>query len=177
MVVWIIGLAGAGKSSIGQAVYQQLRAQDPATVLLDGDHFRQVMGGDLGHSLGEREENGWRMCRLSQWLDSQGVNVVACVLSNFPEQQAWNRKHLDRYFEVYVDVPMEVLEARDQKRLYSGARTGAVRNVVGVDLPFNTPASPDMVVRNDGPRENITQIAREIVSAISERWPAEGDKG
>ncbi len=166
MVIWLIGLAGAGKSSIGQALAAQLRSRGVAAVLLDGDRFRDVVDDGLGHSTGERRINGMRMCRMSQFLEEQGVAVVACVLSNFPEQQEWNRQHLTRYLEVFIDVPMHVLEERDQKQLYSGARLGTIKNVVGIDIPFVRPPSPDLVLTNDGA---ISAQVDPILHALRER--------
>jgi len=37
------------------------------------------------------------------------------------------------------------LAARDGKGLYGGCRRGAIRHVVGVDIPFTPPARPDLV--------------------------------
>lgn len=167
MVIWLIGLSGAGKTTIGRKVYKILRERDSATVFLDGDHFREIMGEDLGHSLEDREKNGWRMCKMSSWLDQQRIDVVACVLSNFPDQQNWNRTHMQSYFEVYVEVPMAVLEARDQKGLYSGAKEGRLKNVVGVDLPFLPPVNPDLVIRNDEDGGDTDSLAEQIVSSIA----------
>lgn len=165
MIVWIIGLAGAGKTVIGRELYGLWKETDKATVFLDGDHVREIMGNDLGHTLEDRRANGWRICRLCQYLDRQGINVVCSILSLFPEQQAWNRKHYSGYLEVFVDVPMEVLAARDQKGLYSGARAGTIKNVAGFDIPFTPPANVDMTVSNGGALADVPGIASAIYAA------------
>jgi cytidine diphosphoramidate kinase len=139
MVIWIVGLAGAGKTTVGRGVVAKLRAGGRQVVLLDGDQMRDVTGNDLGHSPADRAENGRRIARLCGVLAGQGFDVVACVLSNDPTQQARNRADLPGYFEVLLDTPREVLEARDKKGLYSGAAAGTVRDVVGVDIPFARP--------------------------------------
>lgn len=169
MVIWLIGLAGSGKTTIGRALYERMKAANPATVLLDGDHVREIMGDDLGHSLEDRERNGRRICNLCQFFDSQGIDVVACVLSLFPEQQEWNRSHLSDYFEVFIDVPMKVLEQRDQKKLYSGAREGRIKNVVGMDIRFDPPAKPDLIIVNGEPREDFTAPVENILTALAQR--------
>lgn len=171
MVIWLIGLAGAGKTSIGRAVYAQLKRRNPATVFLDGDHVRAIMGEDLGHSIEDRRRNGWRICRLCEYFDSQDIDVVCCILSLFHDQQRWNREKLRRYFEVFVDVPMKVLEARDQKGLYSAARAGTTRNVAGIDIPFKPPETPDLVIANSEPVSDFTSVATDIVAAADRRHP------
>ena len=58
----------------------------------------------------DRRRNAERICRLCRFLDAQGIDVVCAILSLFHESQEWNRKHYSRYFEVYLDVPMDELE-------------------------------------------------------------------
>lgn len=164
MVVWIIGLAGAGKTTIGREVHARLKSRNRATVLIDGDTIRSIMGDDLGHSVADRERNGWRVARLCAELERQQIDVVCCILSLFHDQQQWNRDHLTDYFEVFLDVPMPVLEARDQKGLYSGARAGRVHDVVGVDIPFAPPPHADLVIDNAGgsPGDHALDIVRAL---------------
>ena len=57
MVIWLIGLSGAGKTTIGELLYLKLKAIRPNTVFIDGDKIREVMGGELGHSLEDRKKN------------------------------------------------------------------------------------------------------------------------
>ena len=71
MIIWIIGLAGSGKTTIGKIVYAELKARKPSTVFLDGYRFRMIMGNDLGHTLKDREANGERMFQLCSYLDSE----------------------------------------------------------------------------------------------------------
>jgi len=54
MVVWLIGLAGAGKTTIGREVVSRLRSRNRATVFIDGDAMRAIMGEDLGHTVEDR---------------------------------------------------------------------------------------------------------------------------
>jgi adenylylsulfate kinase len=174
MVIWLIGLAGSGKTTIGRALYQRMKAANPATLFLDGDHVREIMGEDLGHTIGDRRRNGQRICNLCRFFDGQGMDVVACVLSLFHDQQEQNRRDLKDYFEVYVDVPMDVLEARDQKRLYSGARAGRIKDVVGVDIPFAPPRRPDLVIENGRPCADFGVHAEAILAAVARRRAARG---
>ncbi|HWD64061.1 MAG TPA: adenylyl-sulfate kinase, partial [Solirubrobacteraceae bacterium] len=42
----------------------------------------------------------------------------------------------------WVDVPLEVAEARDPKGLYRKARRGELINFTGIDSPYEPPESP-----------------------------------
>ena len=50
MVIWIIGLAGSGKTTVSNIVYEQLKKNKKNTVLLDGHQVRRVFSNDLKHS-------------------------------------------------------------------------------------------------------------------------------
>ena len=144
MVVWLIGLSGAGKSTIGSLLYQQVAAVHSNTVYLDGDVLRDVWGDTLGHDIEGRRLNAHRLSHLSSMLHAQGIHVVAAVLSIFPEWQTWNRSNISDYFEIFLDVPMDVVYARDTKGLYRRAKLGEIDNVVGVDIPFTRPPASDL---------------------------------
>jgi cytidine diphosphoramidate kinase len=169
MIVWITGLAGAGKTTIGREVFAMLRARNPATVFLDGDDVREIMGGDLGHTREDRYRNGWRICRLCRYFDRQGIDVVCAILSIFQEQRDWCRSNCGGYFEAAIEVGFDVLEARDQKGLYSGARAGRIKNVVGFDLAFDPPVRADFVIDNSTPATDFKTIAARVVAALDAR--------
>ena len=147
---WITGLAGAGKTTIGTLIYQYLKEQYSNTVIFDGDVLRQVFGNDLGYSREERFQCAMRYSRLCKLLVDQGIHVICCTISMFDEVREWNRAHIDNYLEIYIKVPIWVLEERNQKNLYQEARKGSVKDVVGVDLELQFPKNPDILIINDG---------------------------
>ena len=151
MVIWLTGLSGSGKTSIGRQLCDLWKAEAPNTVLVDGDDIRRLLGlqgGEKHYTLDGRREIAGRISDLCAWLDRQGLNVVCCTISLFADLHQHNRDVFSRYFEVYIDVPMDVLYRRDDKNLYARALRGEIQNVIGVDLPFTPPASPDLVVDN-----------------------------
>jgi len=162
-VIWITGLSGAGKSVLGRRTYQLLRRRKSNVVLLDGDEFREVIDSSLGHDPRNRLLNARRLGRLCRLLSEQGIDVVCATMSLFAEIQRWNREQIRSYFEVYLRVPLPVLIARDARGLYSRARSGRTRNVVGIDLPFDEPRRPDLVLENDTERRDFTPWARRIL--------------
>jgi cytidine diphosphoramidate kinase len=169
MIVWLVGLSGAGKTTIARELHRQWQAKDPATVLIDGDEIRQIFKHDqnsAAYTLAGRRINGERIAAMSAWLDAQGINAVVSILCIFPDILAANRARYSGYFEVFVDAPMAALEARDGKGLYAAARAGEMPDVVGVDIPFPTPERPDLVIRNDGPSLDASAIATAILSRI-----------
>ncbi len=174
MIVWLIGLSGAGKTTIGRDVWTQWREQDPATVFLDGDILRDVWGDRLGHDVEGRARNAHRISHLCRVLDEQGINAVAAVLSMFPDWQAWNRETFSSYYEVFLDLPMEVLKARDPKGIYAAHDRGEMPLVVGCDLEFPRPPAPDLVLGEDDMQESPSDLAGRILAATGVLAGTEG---
>ncbi len=172
MVIWIIGMSGAGKSVIGRRVYAQLKAGDPATVLVDGDDVREIFGHDRSddaYTLDGRRLNAERIRNICRWLDRQNITVVCCILSLFEASHEWNRKTYGKYFEVFVDVPFNDLVERHPDDLYRKAQRGEMKNVVGVDIAFEPPANPDLVIRNASPFVDPGELARQILAEVEKK--------
>lgn len=166
MVIWLIGKSGVGKTTIGRKVYEQWKSIAPNTIFVDGDEIRRVFQHDRSedaYSVDGRKKNADRIAALCEWLDRQNVNVVACVLSMFHETQQWNRETYSKYFEVFIDVPLEVLIERDIKNLYKPAIEGKVKNVVGIDIPFEPPLSPDLTIDNRKDGIQVEVVAHQIL--------------
>lgn len=165
-VYFFTGLSGAGKTTIGGLFCRRLKATKPNVVYLDGDEIRVAFGEDVGYTHEERLRWAGRIFRVCKLLSDQGIDVVCCSIAMFDSVRQWNREHIENYKEIYVRVKKETLLARNQKGLYS---TG--KNVVGVDLPFDEPKTPDLIIQNDGertPLELVEEIERVFYPNIVE---------
>lgn len=167
MVIWLVGMSGAGKTTIGREVYALVKAALPNTVFVDGDEVREIFrhDGKQAYTVEGRRQNSERIGALCRWLDRQGIHVVCSMLSIFEDHRQANRTAFSRYYEVYIEATMEDLMARDYKHLYRDAQAGRVKNVVGVDIPFTAPATPDLVIGSGNPPVDSSEAARRIVAA------------
>ena len=157
------GLAGAGKTTLGGLFYRRLRERKDNVFLYDNDGMRWfLLDGPKGaYDTASRIRRAYRSLRLCKALCDQGIDVVCCIIAVYDELTAWCRENVESFREIYVKVPLETLRARDQKGLYS---SGAP-DVVGVDLPYDEPKTPDVVLCNDGartPEEMITELEKEL---------------
>lgn len=153
-VYFFTGLSGAGKTTIGGLFYRHMKSKRNDVVLLDGDQLRVVFQ-DNGYSDKERLAGAKRLFRLADMISRQGLEVVVCSISMYSEVRDWNRANLYGYREIYIKVSWDTLFRRDKKGLYS-----AGKNVVGVDLPFDEPRHPDIVIENDGGETPEVIVAR-----------------
>ena len=81
-VYWITGLSGAGKTTIGTALYNKLRKRKDTVVMLDGDKLRGAYGNAFGYSAEDRERGGLCNAKLCHLLAEQGIDVVCCSFYN-----------------------------------------------------------------------------------------------
>ena len=111
--------------------------------------------------------NADRICRLSQFLEQQGINVVCAILSIFPESRNWCRENLINYYEVFIDSPINDLIQRDSKGLYRQFNEGKIRNVAGLDLEFTIPEMPDLLIKNDSTLDDLLLNASPIFQQLN----------
>ncbi|MDY4426223.1 MAG: adenylyl-sulfate kinase [Helicobacter sp.] len=164
LVIWLCGLAGSGKSTIGFGVYEELKKKNPNIVYLDGDELRDLLG-HYDYDRKGRIEVALKRSKFAHFLSEQGLIVVVTTISMFEEIYTYNRKTLENYLEVYIQCDLEELKKRDQKGLYSAALKGQIKNVVGVDLSFDEPKA-DLVIEN-GVRNNLQQKIKKIVEFLN----------
>jgi len=164
-LLWITGLSGAGKTTIGGAVYKILKKNKINTVFLDGDIVREVLGNDLGHNLEDRKKNAIRISKMCEFLINQNINVVCSTMSLFKEVHELNREIISQYYEIFIDVEMNELVKRDAKGLYAKVKNGELQNVIGIDLPYDRPENPFMTIDNTTSEISINDKAIKIIKA------------
>ena len=154
-VYFFTGLSGAGKTTLGGLFYRRRKAQRSNVVLLDGDQIRPVYNEDIGYSDAGRLKGAQRTFRVADMLARQGIDVVVCSICMYSAVRAWTRVNIANYKEIYIKVRRETLLSRNQKGLYTGGQ-----DVVGVDLPFDEPKEPDLIIENDGGESPEAIVAR-----------------
>ena len=163
LVIWVCGLAGSGKSTIGFSLYEALKEKNPNIVYLDGDELRDLLG-HYDYDKQGRIEVALKRSKFAHFLSEQGLIVVVTTISMFEEVYIYNRKTLENYLEVYSKCDLDELKRRNQKGLYSGALEGKIKNVVGIDIAFDEPRA-EIVVDNNL-QNNLEQKVENILSFL-----------
>lgn len=146
-VIWLTGLSGSGKSTIGKHLERKLFDSGREVILLDGDSVRTGLCSDLGFSQEDRKENIRRVGELAALLANHGAIVICAFISPFRRGRAVAKQlAAERFLEVYVRCSLEVCERRDPKGLYAKARAGEIRQFTGIDSPYEEPLEPGSVI-------------------------------
>ena len=79
----------------------------------------------------------------------------------------------DKFFEVFVDTPLEVCESRDVKGIYAKARRGEIKGFTGIDDPYEAPKHPEITL--DTVNRTIEENANIIIDKLGALGFVRGD--
>jgi adenylylsulfate kinase len=145
-ILWLTGLSGSGKSTIGHRVERMLIERGAFAYVLDGDNIRHGLNRDLGFSPEDRVENIRRIGEVARLFADAGALVLSAFISPYRQDRDRVRALMGpgEFIEVFVDTPLEICEARDPKGLYKKARAGEISNFTGLDAPYEAPENPEV---------------------------------
>jgi cytidine diphosphoramidate kinase len=161
-VFWITGLSGAGKTTVSLILRDKLVDAGILPVIVDGDSFREVLGGRFGSSEEERLYLAGCYSRLCKLLVEQDHTVICSTISMFDSVREWNRQNIKNYIEVYLKSSPETLQKRDPKGLYSKALLNIDTDLVGFQQKFQEPKNSDLIFNVDVPI-SVEEVATKIL--------------
>jgi adenylylsulfate kinase len=183
-VLWFTGLSGSGKSTIARALEDALLKAGHAAYVLDGDNVRHGLNSDLDFSPESRKENIRRLGEVGALFADSGLITITAFISPYQKDRDRARAIVEsptasdadsgfsaqpsalssRFFEVYVNTPLEVCESRDPKKLYAKARRGEIPDFTGISAPFEAPESPEIELHTD--KDNIETCVEMILATL-----------
>ncbi len=147
-VFWFTGLSGSGKSTIAEEAQKIFKAEGLSVRIIDGDDVRNTIHKNLGFSREDIKLNNNIIAEIAHKAVEDVVLVP--IISPFSEDRLNARNSIGTGFiEVYVNAPLEVVQARDTKGLYSKAQKGEIDNLIGVHdtHPYEIPAHPEIEIK------------------------------
>ncbi|MFQ5414166.1 MAG: adenylyl-sulfate kinase [Phycisphaerae bacterium] len=147
--IWLTGLAGSGKSTIGAGTADALRARGRAVEVLDSGRIRARINRSLGFSHDEIEANALRLAYECQLLNRNGVIAIVSAVSPYRAIRDRVRTEIERFVELYCRCPMEVLMKRHASDLFQRAQRGEVQHVAGINAPYEEPLAPEILINTD----------------------------
>lgn len=168
--VWFTGLSGAGKTTISFALEEYLVSQGIPAYSLDGDNIRHGLNSNLGFSHGDREENIRRIAEVAKLFADGGIVCLTSFISPFRRDRERARELHEaaglKFFECFVDTPLDVCESRDVKGLYKKARAGQIKGFTGIDQEYEAPNKAELALSAGS--SGIDECVQQVVKTLQE---------
>ena len=120
-VIWLTGLAGAGKTTFASELFKHLKQLHGNVILLDGDVFRRIFG-ESGYEKAQRLITAHKLHALTAFLEQNDLIVIVAAIAAFDEIYALNRKNFKNYFEMNYSKK----NGANNKRIISLFNTGLI---------------------------------------------------
>lgn len=161
MVIWLLGISGAGKTTLGQLLNDELQARGIKTSVLDGDVIRSFFDNDLGYTTEDRKMNVKRIMLAAHLLSESNIVTIVCNISPFEELREIARKKIKNYHQVYINKSLDVSIKNDVKGVYKENTS----NIVGKDLQFDEPTENELVLFPD--KESEEESFRKLLNYVN----------
>lgn len=171
----LTGLSGSGKTTLGSMLVHHLNKYGIRhAYLLDGDSSRNFFDNDLSYSSDDRDAMTKRMAYASYVLIENNIDVVMANIARKKDIREFVKKKIPEYIEIFLDVDIGVLIEKDVKGVYQNNLCHKNPMVVGVDIPYEKPDTPDVVVYpyRESPEESLQRVTNYLI----ERGPIIGTK-
>jgi len=164
--VWFTGLPCSGKTTVSQALAEQLGTHGVRHEILDGDEVRRNLTKDLGFSRADRRTNVLRNAFVARLLARNGVAAMAALITPYNDTQQEVREHAHNVHMVYVNCPVDVCAERDVKGMYEKARKGEIENFTGISDPYEEPENPEVTIHTH--EETVDESTEKILEYLHE---------
>jgi adenylylsulfate kinase len=162
------GLSGAGKTTVAMRLREMLEQDRGRRVeVMDGDEIRKGLSSDLGFSKEDRSQHAQRVQFVSKLLARNGVIVLVALISPYVEFRERVREDIDDFLEVFIDTSLETCIERDPKGLYAKALAGEIKDMTGLDDPYEAPENAEIVVKTE--TCDVTEAAMQVINELEAR--------
>jgi len=160
--LWVTGLHGSGKNEMAFSLEKQLFDMGATVVLLDGSSVRSGLSRELDYSPTDRAEHLRRVAEVCRLLNDQGIIAICSFISpdEHLREQVAQIIGPERFHLFYMDAGLEFCK-NNNPEFYNRA---GICYVPGIDLPFEAPARPALILdpENNGKNpEKIIDYCRE----------------
>lgn len=147
MVIWLMGISGAGKTTIGRRLAKYYAGRNIPHYLLDSDELRDLFDRDLGYGYADRVANLKRIITAAYVLEKSNITVIIANVGHLEDIRQLARRKLTDYHEIVLKKDIQKAISDDVKGVYR-ANIGKTE-IIGLDVAFETPQTPDLILDTD----------------------------
>jgi len=92
---------------------------------------------------------------VAQILSKNGVTTIVPLISPYRETRDFARKEIPNFVEVWVKASVDECKKRDPKGLYKKALAGEIKNLTGLQAPYEEPQNAELVL--DTEKHNVEE--------------------
>ena len=164
--VLLTGLSGAGKTTIATNLSKYFEKIGIEHEILDGTELRPKLSPDLGYSQEERETHRKKIIFVAELLTKHGIVCITPLISSTGYIRDYIKSKLENVLEIYLKCPLEIRAERDPQGHYKKIKEGKMNNFVGVDISYEEPENPDLVLETD--KLSLDECINKIIEKIKE---------
>lgn len=183
-VLWLTGLPGSGKTSIAKEVLKKLKRNKIKVEYLAMDRIRKILTPERKYTEEERDHAYRALVLIAKFLSDNEINVLIDATGHRRKWRKLAKKLIKNFFEIYVKCPLEVCMKRESerkdnlvvrnlykkalRRLRSGKKIKRLGEVIGIDVKYEEPKNPELIIRSDKltPKESSEKILGLIKNII-----------
>jgi adenylylsulfate kinase len=177
--LWITGLPGSGKSTIAARVQREWRGR---IQILRMDEIRKLLTPEPAYTEEERAFAYRALAVVGKYLVENNIPVIFDATAHRRAFREMGRSLISNFKEIYVKCTLEVAMKREADRaqdlvtrdLYAkalrrlkGEAVEDVGEVIGVDVTYEPPENPDLVIESDKIPPEVA--AQRILALLQDR--------
>lgn len=163
-VIWLTGIPGSGKTTLALALKEHFKNKNLSADILDGDEIRKTLSKDLGFSPEDRKEHNRRVIYVAKLLSKNGVTTIVPLITPYRTTRDEARKEIPSFVEVWVKASVDTCVKRDPKGLYKKALAGEIKDLTGLQSPYEEPEHPELVI--DTEKYNVDESVNLILQTL-----------
>ena len=135
-VIWLTGVSGVGKTTTAEALRKHFLKKKYKVEYLNGDVIRSVFN-NTSFDRQSINDHIKKIGFFASILEKNGIVVICDFISPFEESRKFVESICKDFYLIYLYS--NNVEKRDSKGLYKRYRNEEIKNIAGMDIPYEIP--------------------------------------